>query len=231
MHNRLALVMVLLAAGCSRDAADASAAAPQPRKPQQAGQPLDPYDVGARAALAQVAAASGDQAGVARQAGAMQEDFRRSIRLADPARAVDREAARVAARHVPGVRSVVWIDQENLLAIVSRNEARSYATIDAICLALEPLGDTLGVVVNLQSGVATNGDELEVVSRNCQLAPGERALMQRKRQVDVISPEFRAEHRAAVRAAQSEADRSAEAAESQRVLEAIAPPMQHPESR
>jgi hypothetical protein len=49
--------------------------------------------------------------------------------------------------------------------------------------------------------------------------------------VDVIPPEIRAEHRAAARAAQSDADRSAEAAESQRVLEAIAPPMQHPESR
>jgi hypothetical protein len=231
MHNRLALVLVLIAAGCSRDATNPSAAAPEPPRPQRAGQPLDPYAVGARAALAQAAAATGDQAGVARQVDAMQEDFRRSIRLADPSRSVDREAARVAARQVPGVRSVVWIDRENLLAIVSRNEARSYATIDAICVALEPLGDTLGVVVNLQSGVATNGDELEIVSRNCQLAPGERALMQRKRQVDVIPPEIRAEHRAAARAAQSDADRSAEAAESQRVLEAIAPPMQHPESR
>jgi hypothetical protein len=231
MRNRLALALALVAAGCSRDATNSSAIASGPPKPQRAGQPLDPYEVGARVAISRAAAATGNQAEVTRQAGALQEDFRRSIRLSDPSRAVDREAARRAAKQVAGVRSVVWIDHENLLAIVSRNEARSYATIDAICVALEPLGDTLGVVVNLQSGVATNGDELEIVSRNCQLAPGERALMQRNRQVDVIPPSIRAEHRAAARAAQSGADRAAEAAESQRVLEAIAPPMQHPDSR
>jgi dUTP pyrophosphatase len=107
----------------------------------------------------------------------MQEDFRRSIKLPDPARRIDHEAARWAARQVPGVRSVVWVDQENLLAMVDRNDLRSQQTIDDICMQLEPLGDTLGVVVNLQSAVARTGDELEILSRNCQLAPGGRAVL------------------------------------------------------
>jgi hypothetical protein len=160
----------------------------------------------------------------------MQDEFRRSIKLADPTHAVDRESARSLAKQVDGVRSVVWIDRENLLAMVSSNQARSYETIDAICVALEPLGDTLGVVVNLQSAAATNGDELEVLSRNCQLAPGDRAFMQRARQVDAISPLARAQYRAARQAAESGPDRAEEAAESQRVLEAIAPPLQQPVS-
>jgi hypothetical protein len=97
---------------------------------------------------------------------------------------------------VNGVRSVAWIDRENLFVIVARNDARSYGTIDAICLELESLGDTLGVVVNLQSGAATNGDDLAILSRNCQLAPGDRALLQSNRQVDVVPGGIRAQHRA-----------------------------------
>jgi hypothetical protein len=157
---------------------------------------------------------------------AIQEDLRRSIKLADPARRVDREAARVAARQVEGVRSVVWIDHENLLAIVSRNEVRSYSTIDAICMEMEPLGDTLGVVVNLQSAAATNGDQLEILSRNCQLPPGERALFQRRRQVDVISPEIRHQQRLSnANAAADAARRQKEQDESLRILEATTPEM------
>lgn len=109
---------------------------------------------------------------------------------------MDRESARAAAKRVEDVRSVAWVDNSNLLVIVSRNEARSYDTIDAICMELEPLGDTLGVVVNLQSGAALTGEELTVLSRNCQLAPGDRALMQRKRQFDGVDPALRAQHRA-----------------------------------
>lgn len=52
------------------------------------------------------------------------------------------------------------------------------------------------MVVNLQSGAATNGDELEILSRNCQLDPGDRAFMRKARQVDVLSPEIRAQHKA-----------------------------------
>lgn len=142
------------------------------------------------------AAILGDQKAVDKNMKAMNEDFRKSLKLADPANPVDRELARQAARKISGVRSVVWLDRENFFVIVDKNELRSYETIDNICLELEPLGDTLGVVVNLQSGAATNGDELEILSRNCQLQPGERGFLQRERKVDVIDPEIRKIHKA-----------------------------------
>jgi hypothetical protein len=229
MQRRFLLVVLLCICACSRRADNADVGATSPPKPQQAGQPIDPFEVAARVAAARAAAAVGNQAEVAHQLDAMQDDFRRAIKLADPARKVDRESARIAAKRVPGVRSAVWIDRENLLAIVDSNQARTYATIDAICVALEPLGDTLGVVVNLQSGAAVTGDELEIVSRNCQLAPGDHALLQQARQVDVLAPEVRARQKAAN--ALSGDDRAAEAEASLRVLEASTPQMQHPESR
>jgi hypothetical protein len=186
----VAVFACCLLAGCMRQTD------PPERKPQQAGQPLDPIELAARMAASQAAAAVGDQEAVEANMQAINEDVLKAIKLADPARSVDRESARQAARRVDGVRSVAWIDRENLFVIVSRNEARSYATIDAICLELESLGDTLGVVVNLQSGAATNGDDLEIMSRNCQLAPGDRALLQANRQIDVIPTGIRAQHRA-----------------------------------
>lgn len=219
MGNKdVAVGLLLLAlAGCAE--------APQPEhaRPQQAGQALDPARTAARIASIRANAVLGNQEGAQREIEGLSEDFRRSIKLADPARKVDRESARIAARNVPGVRSVVWIDHENLLAIVERNDQRSYDTIDGICLQLEPLGDTLGVVVNLQSGSARSGDELEVLSRNCQLLPGDRALLQRNRQVDVIDPRVRAQHRAnQMRALRSN---PAEQAENARILEANTPEM------
>lgn len=144
------------------------------------------------------AAFVGDRAAVQRQMQGMQEDIRKSMKLPDPARRIDHESARAAVRDIPGIRSVVWVDQENLVAMVDRNDLRSQQTIDAICLQLEPLGDTLGVVVNLQSAAGRTGGELEVLSRNCQLAPGDRAFMQRKRQLDVVSTEVRAQQRRAM---------------------------------
>ena len=168
----------------------------------------------------------GDQEGVRRNMEAFNDDFRRSIKLADPARRVDRDAARSAIRHVEGVRSVAWIDHENLLVIVSSNEARNQRTIDDICIGLEPLGDTLGVVVNLQSGAAQSGDELEILSRNCQLAPGDRGFMQRHRQVDVVAPQLRAEHKRNNARPPVDPDRlRREQDETMRVLEATTPEM------
>lgn len=191
--------------------------------PARAGVPLTALDTLAHAASVQKAAMDGDSEAVRREMEEFQDDFRRSIKLADPARAVDREAARQAARSVPGVRSVAWVDRENLFVIVDANEARSYTTIDRICLALEPLGDTLGVVVNLQSGAARTGDELELLSRNCQLAPGDRALLSQDRQLDVIDPAVRAQHRAnQTLSAQSEEDLKRQQ-ESLRILEANTP--------
>jgi hypothetical protein len=49
------------------------------------------------------------------------------------------------------------------------------AMIDRVCVALEPLGDTLAVVVNLQDATAKNGDEAITLSRNCQLPEGQNA--------------------------------------------------------
>jgi hypothetical protein len=218
----LAVCLLALLHGCS-----ASQPEPEPKsRPEQAGQPMGPAKTAGRIAAIRGAAVLGDQEAVRANMSAMQEDFRKSIKLADPARRVDRESARAAARQVPGVRSVAWLDRENLLAIVAANELRSYETIDAICMALEPLGDTLGVVVNLQSGAATTGDDLEILSRNCQLAPGDRAFLQRNRQVDVIAPSIRAQHKASKTAAEAAArDREAEAAESLRILEASTPEM------
>ena len=217
----LLLFAIFLLAGCGVGEHESGQ-----RKPQQAGQPMDPVETAARLAAIRGSAMLGDQEGVRRNLEGLNDDFRRSIRLADPARKVDREAARAAVRHVPGVRSVAWIDRENLLVIVSSNEARTYDTVDGICLELEALGDTLGVVVNLQSGAATNGDELEILSRNCQLAPGERAFMQRHRQVDVVDPEIRAGHRRNNARPPEDPERlRREQAEAMRMLEATTPEM------
>ncbi len=38
---------------------------------------------------------------------------------------------------------------------------------------------------------------MDAVSRNCQLAPGDHALLQRPHKLDVLDPEVRAQHRAA----------------------------------
>lgn len=193
------------------------------RKPQQAGKPTPPLETAARVVALQAAAVAGDQEAVRQQMEAMQEDLRKSIRLADPARAVDREKARSAAKTIEGVRSAVWIDRENLFVTVLSAEARSYQTIDQICLALEPLGDTLGVVVNLQNSSARNGDELETLSRNCQLEPGQRALMSRNRQIDVIDPAIRAQHKANQVLAEQFADDLARQEEALRILERNVP--------
>jgi hypothetical protein len=185
-------------------------------------------DAAAHILAARAAALRGDQAEVEAELHAANDGFRRAIRLADPARRVDRESARIAVRDVPGVRSAVWIDHENLFVMVSGNAQRSHATIDAVCGALAPLGDTLGVVVHVQSAAARNADELAILDRNCQLAPGERAMLQSHRQIDVVPAHVRAQHRArnlgpAPDAPQPRVDRSSE--EAMRLLESTTPEM------
>lgn len=168
----------------------------QAKTPQEAGRAFNPVETASKIASVRAAALTGDQQAVQAGVQDITNDFKRSIKLADPAKVVDREKARQIAKSVPGVRSAVWFDRENIFAIVERNEQKTYQTIDAICLKLEPLGDTLGVVVNLQSGNAQNGDDLEILSRNCQLAPGDRAFMQKERKIDVLDPEIRKQHKA-----------------------------------
>ena len=154
------------------------------------------------------------------EAGVLREAMRRSNQRPDPDRRIDPEAARAAARTVPGVRSVVWVDGENLLALVDSNARRSHQTIDEICYQLQPLGDTLAVVVNLQSRAARNGDELEILSRNCQLAPGDRAAMQAQRRIDVLDPALRAQYRASKEPLQRSSRREHDAGD-RKALEAI----------
>lgn len=216
----LALCLTLLSSSCAKSEQEAQ------QRPEQAGQPLDPLKTAGRMASIRGAAILGDQDAVRANVEAMQEDFRKSIKLADPARRVYRERARAETGRVPGVRSAAWADHENLLVIVAGPAQRSYDTIDAICMALEPLGDTLGVVVNLQNGAATTGDELEILSRNCQLPPGERAFMQRNRQFDVIPPDIRAQHKQQQPRGEADAaQRRREQEESLRILEASTPEM------
>lgn len=154
------------------------------------------------------------------EAGVLHEAMRRSTQLPNADRRIDPEAARAAARTVPGVGSVVWVDGENLLALVDSNARRSHQTIDEICYQLQQLGDTLAVVVNLQSSAARNGDELEILSRNCQLAPGDRAAMQAQRRIDVLDPALRAQYRASKEPLQRSSRREHDAGD-RKALEAI----------
>ena len=188
-----AMLVVGMIAGCSAPQADAPQAAP---RPQQAGQPMDPLRTATHMAGARLAAVAGDQEGVHRNMQAMSEDLRRAMKLADASRPVDREAARGIARAMPAVRSANWIDRHNLLVRVDGPQWRSQQTIDDLCVRLEPLGDTLAVVVHLQDAAAQTHDGMDTLSRNCQLAPGDHALLQRPRTVDALDPSIRAQHRA-----------------------------------
>lgn len=109
----------------------------------------------------------------------------------DISRPIDQSAARDLAMKLPGVRSAFWIDGSNLMLMVDGQRRRSMATIDQVCDALKPLGDTLGVVVNVQDITAQHADVATTLSRNCVLPEGERAMLQGKRDVDVVDPELR----------------------------------------
>ena len=166
------------------------------RRPQQAGQPVDPLATAGHLAAIDAAALTGDQHAIQAHTQAMQKDMLRAMRVPDASRPIDHEAARAAVGPLPGVRSSIWIDRNNLLLMVAGSRFRSMETIDRVCLAMEPLGDTLAVVVNLQDVTATTFEGADTLSRNCQLAEGQRALLQPKRQVDVLDPGLRRVFRA-----------------------------------
>ncbi len=191
--RRLALLGVLLLAACAERPASADASPP---RPQQAGQPLDPLATAARMATIRGAAVMGDQDAVRRQMDAMTHDLQRAMRLPDPARRVPAEPARQLAAAVAGVSSAAWVDPANLLAMVDGAQYRDHATIDRICVALEPLGDTLWVTVHLQDRQARGGEDLDILSRNCQLPPGESAFGQHQRRMNMVEPAVRTAHRA-----------------------------------
>lgn len=159
--------------------------------PQRAGQPLNPLDVAKRVAAVRAAALTGDQRAVQANMQAFNDDFRKSIKLPDPSRPISHEAARAAVRPLAGVRSSAWIDQSNLIVMVDGAQYRSMETIERVCNALLPLGDTLAVVVNLQDVTATTSQDADTLSRNCQLPEGQRALLQRNRKIDALDPATR----------------------------------------
>ena len=187
-----AIAASLLLASCTAQQPDE----PAQRRPQQAGQPLDPVATAGHMAAMRGASLTGDQEGTRRHLDAMHQDLMRSMKLADASRPIDREAARGVARSMPGVRSANWIDRHNLLVRVDGEAMRSQQTIDDLCIRLEPLGDTLAVVVHLQNAAARTHDDMDTLSRNCQLAPGDNAFMQRPRTVDALDPAIRAQQRA-----------------------------------
>ncbi|WP_395684452.1 hypothetical protein [Dokdonella sp.] len=94
---------------------------------------------------------------------------------------------------MPGGRTALWRGREKFVVMVEGSQYRSMAMIDQVCVALQPLGDTLAVVVNVQDMTAEHADGATTLSRNCQLPEGQRAFLQRKRQVDVVAPEVRAQ--------------------------------------
>jgi hypothetical protein len=187
----IAAAFCIAATGCSKT----DEQTPSTRRPQQAGATNPLATVGHLAGI-EAAGLTGDQRAIQGHVDAMHKDMMRSMHLPDPSRPINHEAARAAVRPLQGVQSVVWIDRSNLLVMVGGSQYRRMTTIDDICLALEPLGDTLGVVVNLQDVMATTSEGADTLSRNCQLRAGERAMLQQKRRVDVLDPEVRRVFRA-----------------------------------
>lgn len=187
-----AIAAVLLIGGCTAKQPDE----PAKRRPQQAGQPMDPVRTASQMTAARMAAVMGDQAGVQRNMEDMSEDMRRAMKMADPMLPIDPEAARGIARTMPGVRSANWIDRNNLLVRVDGADLRNQQTIDELCVRLESLGDTLAVVVHVQDAAPTSHDGMDTLSRNCQLVEGDVAFTQRQRSVDALDPVVRAQQRA-----------------------------------
>jgi len=184
-----AAVTCVAATGCSSKAG--REATPGTPRPQQVGQGTNPLTTAGHLAGIELAGLSGDQRAMQAHIDAMHKNLMRDMRLADPARRIDPEAARAAVRPLQGVQSAVWIDNANLLVLVGGSQYRSMATIDNICLALEPLG----VVINVQDVMATVSEGVDTLSRNCQLR-GEQAIFQQKRRVDVLESDARQVFRA-----------------------------------
>lgn len=156
----------------------------------------DPVSEIGHLAAAEAAAIAGDETALRQHAETMQRGLLRDMKIPDPNRRIDPESARAVVRALPGVRSAVWADHENLLVMVDGPVYRSDAMIDAICRQLDPLGDTLAVVVHVENAAARDADELQTVNRNCQLDPGDRAFMQSHRSLDVVPEPARQQHQA-----------------------------------
>lgn len=191
-----AIAGIILAMGLASCSKQENAAAPQvPHSSPQAG-PTDAQKMAGHLIAARAAAITGDQRALQQNAQAMADDMRRTMRVPDPARPINHESARAAVNALQGARAVAWLDNSNMLVMVGGKEYRNMGMIDRICTALEPLGDTLAVVINLQDATAKNSDDAATLSRNCQLPEGQHAFAQPKRQIDVVDPETRKAFRA-----------------------------------
>lgn len=152
---------------------------------------MNPQRIAARIALARGSVVMGDEAGVRTQLEAINEENRRAVKLPDMSRPIDRERARGIVRGIDGVRSVAWVDRSNLLVRVGGAKMLDQTMIDRICIGLQPLGDTLAVVVNLQDAAARSHGGMQTLSRNCQLQGEDRAMFQDRREMDALPETWR----------------------------------------
>jgi hypothetical protein len=113
----------------------------------------------------------------------------RPARMPDVFHSIDHEAARAALRPMAGVRYTAWLDASNLVVTVDGADRHTTAMIDAICRALEPLGDTVPVVVNLREFGAKSMDVATTLSRSCQMPRGQ--FMQASREIEVVASGLR----------------------------------------
>jgi len=182
----VALALGWAVAGCQSQTDGASA-----REQARQDQRVTPISVAKHLGGARAAALMGNQKAVAQNVQGMTKDILHDARIPDPARPIDHEAARAVVRPLSGVRSVVWMDHNNLLVMVGGAAYRNMAMVDRVCDALDPLGDTLAVVVNVQDVTATTSEGADAVSRNCQLPEGQQALLQPKRRIEALDPATR----------------------------------------
>ena len=184
-------MLLIAAAAIALQACGPSTSDTADPRPEQAGQAVNPISMARHISGARTSAALGDNKAAEAHVRALGNDLLRSARVYDPSRPINHEAARTAVRPLPGVRSSVWMDHENFIVMGDGANNRNMKMIDKVCLALQPLGDTLAVVINVQDVTATTPDGATTLSRNCQLPEGQRAFMQKKREVDVVSKELR----------------------------------------
>ena len=213
-----ASIVLLLLTACTQDSPRTEAQATPAL--ERAGQPIDLLKTAGHITAVRLSALAGDQDGIGHNVEAMSDDMRRAMKLPDPNRPIDREAARDAVRSLQGVRSVVWLDRTHLLVRVEDVALRTQRTIDVVCTRLQPLGDTLGVVVHLQSATQRDIGDLDALKRNCQLAAGDASAFQVDRSLNALDPAIREQHRINSERARSQARREM-SAEDRAALEAI----------
>lgn len=180
------VAMALMLAGCQSHSENAESHASA-----HDGQRTAVASAAEHVAGARWAAVTGDQKGEQRNVDALSKGILRDAHIPDPSRPMPHEAARARIERISGVRSVVWIDHDNLLVLVDGPRLRTMAMVDSVCDVIAPLGDTLGVVVNVQDVTATTSAGADAVSRDCQLPAGQRAFLEGHRQIEALDPKIR----------------------------------------